>query len=194
MPFVVFVGCDGSGKSTVIDRLTKHLESAGVSVRYGHWCPTKGAANHGGNAPDPHSQVPRNSVTSTIKLGVLAFRWWRAWALDGWGKAADRGVVLFDRYHGDLLVDPLRYRYGGPHWLARLWSRCLPQPDHLLFLDAAPEVLLSRKQEVSREALERSRTAYLGLMKSKGGRVVDVARPVDEIVAEILQMICPNDA
>ena len=62
--------------------------------------------------------------------------------------------MLFDRYHGDLLVDPRRYRYGGPMSLARLIVRFMPQPDLVFFLDATPEILLARKQEVSHAALE----------------------------------------
>ncbi|MEP4077630.1 hypothetical protein [Haloferula sp.] len=60
----------------------------------------------------------------------------------------------------------------------------MPQPDHLFFLDAEPEVLLSRKQEVGVEALERSRAGYRNLIEQKGGRMIDVDRPVEEVVNE----------
>jgi thymidylate kinase len=86
-------------------------------------------------------------------------------------------------------VDPKRYRYGGPMWLAQLWSRTLPQPDHLIFLDADVEVLLSRKQEVSAAALKRSRAGYLQLVKRRQGTVVDVDRKLEGIVADVLLLI-----
>ena len=35
-------------------------------------------------------------------------------------------LVVFDRYYHDLLVNPLRYRYGGPMWLARWIGKLIP--------------------------------------------------------------------
>ncbi len=94
-----------------------------------------------------------------VELELAALNWWAGW-LRGLAAASRGGVLLFDRYHGDLLVDPRRYRYGAPLGWARLASRLMPQPDLVLFLDAGPDVLLARKQEVSREGLERSRQRY----------------------------------
>lgn len=48
-------------------------------------------------------------------------------------------------------------------WLARLACRLMPQPDRIIFLDAPPDVLLSRKQEVPAERLEKARRTYLAL-------------------------------
>jgi thymidylate kinase len=99
-------------------------------------------------------------------------------------------MVIFDRYHADLLVDPRRYRYGAPMWLARLATRVMPQPDRVFFLDAAPEVLLSRKQEVSHEALEANRRAYLNLASQNPRlKVIDASRPVDLVIADVLQQM-----
>jgi hypothetical protein len=70
-------------------------------------------------------------------------------------------LVIFDRYYHDLLIDPLRYRYGGPMWLARFLGRLVPPPDLLfLVLDAEDGVILSRKREVPLEELRRQRAGY----------------------------------
>jgi thymidylate kinase len=188
MPFIVFLGCDGSGKSTVISQLSDRLQTRGIEVWNGHWCPVAGGGDKT-TAPDPHGQIPRGFFASIAKLVVLCIRWWRAWIFGGWGHISRSGVVLFDRYYGDLCVDPIRYRYGAAMWLAEFWTGLLPQPDFLFFLDADPEVLLSRKQEVGRDALERSRYGYKMLVERAGGRVIDVARPVEAVVDEIYQLI-----
>jgi hypothetical protein len=71
------------------------------------------------------------------------------------------GLIMFDRYFQDLLVDPIRYRYGGPMWLPRLLNAFVPPPDLLLLvLDAAEEVILSRKRELPPVELRRQRASY----------------------------------
>jgi thymidylate kinase len=192
MPLFAFLGCDGSGKSAVITGVTERLEKLGVKVTCGHWRPQAldpGSEAAAATADDPHGQVPRCMMTSVIKLSWLWLNWWLGWFRFLKERSAS-GVVLFDRYHADLLVDPRRYRYGGPIWLACLASRMMPQPDLVIFLDAEPDVLLSRKQEVSRQALEASRKSYLQFCQG-GGRfvVVDASLPLDQVVTRVLHQI-----
>jgi thymidylate kinase len=189
MSFIAFLGCDGSGKSSVIGGLAEHLKVHGEEVSLGHWAPRRNGTSASDSAEDPHGKPPRGQIISAAKLGYLGFKWWRGW----WGglrTQSRRGVLLFDRYHADLLVDPRRYRYGGPRWLATLASNWMPQPDIVFFLDAPPEVLMSRKQEVSHEALETSRRAYLKLASQNCRlKVIDASRPVNEVIADVLRQI-----
>ena len=188
MPFIAFLGCDGCGKSAVIAALATDGRVKGVTVATGHWrpFPFRGRSTEGtGAADNPHGAEPRGDIASVLKLGWLWLNWWAGW----WGslrEQAAQGLVLFDRYHGDLLVDPTRYRYGGPMAVAKLIVRFMPRPDFVVFLDAAPEILLARKQEVSYEALEISRERYLRLCQG-GGRfvVVDASLPLAEVVAQV---------
>ena len=157
----------------------------------GHWRPKPFASadTQPSTADDPHGQSPRGTLSSILKLGWLWFNWWVAWLWYLRG-ASTAGYVIFDRYHGDLLVDPRRYRYGGPGWLSRLWSRLLPQPDHVLFLDAEPEILIARKQEVSLESLEQSRAGYAHLIEGLSrGVVVDASGSVEQVVSDVRALI-----
>jgi thymidylate kinase len=188
--FLSFLGCDGSGKSAVIAGVTELLEADGVVVRRGHWRPQAldgGSEAAGATADDPHGQIPRGVASSVLKLGWLWLNWWIGW----WKflrKSARDGVVLFDRYHADLLVDPRRYRYGGPMWLARLASGLMPQPDLVVFLDAEPEVLLARKQEVGREALEEARKRYLELCAGHTRfQIINAAQPLEAVIESVLR-------
>ena len=187
MPFIAFLGCDGSGKSAVIQGVAQRLESTGQRVTLGHWRPRPFAAsgaNLSAAADDPHGQAPRGLAGSLLKLGWLWLNWWVAW-LRYLRRDSRRGFVLFDRYHGDLLVDPRRYRYGGPSWLARLASRWMPQPDLVIFLDAEPEVLLSRKQEVGRDSLEIARRDYLKFCdRSARCRIIDASQPLETVISQ----------
>ena len=189
MAFIAFLGCDGSGKSAVLDRVTERTRAEGITVFRGHWRPRVVDSGESQNsrtaADDPHGQQPRGTVSSIMKLGWLWLNWWVGW----WKLLSSQsrcGLVLFDRYHADLLVDPKRYRYGAPIVFARIASRLMPQPDRVFFLDAAPEILLSRKQEVGRDALERSRARYLQLAKiHERIKIIDASKPLEEVVDEV---------
>ena len=188
MAFVAFLGCDGSGKSAVIDLLATRLRSEGEIVLCGHWRPEPFSRAASGSklatADDPHAQVPRGAASSIVKLAWLWMNWWVGW-FSGLRQSSRRGIVFYDRFHGDLLVDPRRYRYGGPLCLARLACNLMPQPDLVVFLDAEPDVLLSRKQEVSRAALERARSAYLRFAKGRRFKVLDASKPLSEVVSQV---------
>lgn len=187
MPFIAFLGCDGSGKSTIIARIEQQLKQAGHEVRRGHWRPDP--LDAGRDTPsqveDPHGIPPRGALTSIAKLGWLWLSWWMGW-LRGYGRSDRTGYLLFDRYHADLLVDPQRYRYGGPMALARIATAMMPQPDVVIFLDAEPDTLHSRKQEVPPKALAHSRKRYLALCQThQRFHVIDASHPVDEVVSQV---------
>jgi thymidylate kinase len=191
--FISFLGCDGSGKSAVLRGLKGRLLADGSRVISGHWRPrafVKESTEEGWIIADnPHGEAPRGYLSSILKLGWLGLNWWLGW-LRIQGKIGKNGYVLFDRYHADLLIDPRRYRYGGPMALARIASCLMPQPKIVFYLDADPSVLLSRKQEVSREALIESRRNYLQLCKTHPRFIViDTNRSINEVIHDIYQEV-----
>ena len=191
MSFIAFLGCDGSGKSTVIERIDADLREQGIAVVRGHWrpAPFDAARDSSGAADDPHGIAPRGTFGSIAKLGWLWFSWWAGW-FRGLGRCAKSGCVIFDRFHADLLVDPRRYRFGGPMALARLASALMPHPDLVIFLDAPAEILYARKQEVSLETLSNSRERYLALCRTHPRfTVIDASQSVDQVVANVTHEI-----
>jgi thymidylate kinase len=98
--------------------------------------------------------------------------------------------VIHDRHLIDAVVDPHRYRYSGPTWLLHLIWWFVPRPDLIILLDAPPEMLQARKQEVSFEESARQREAYRSLVgRMVNGHIVDAARPLEEVVHSVHSLI-----
>ena len=100
-------------------------------------------------------------------------------------------TLIFDRYFHDLLIDPKRYRYAGPMGVPRSIRRLIP-PSKTIFiiLDADEDLILRRKQELSQDELRRQRVAYKDFSSSvSNAMIVRTDKPVDEIVAEIVDKI-----
>jgi thymidylate kinase len=188
---VVFLGADGSGKSSVIRRLGEAMGDVFGRRCCVHLRPGLGRSARG-DAPaptNPHASPPRGWFGSVLKLVYLLVDYTAGYA---WKvrPLCRNGLVLFDRYYHDLLVDPRRYRYGGPMWLARWAARLVPKPDLFVLLDAPVEALRARKQEVARSETTRQRTAYLDLVRRLGnGHVVDASAGLDEVVAEVRRIV-----
>jgi thymidylate kinase len=103
---------------------------------------------------------------------------------------ARSGLVIFDRYFDDLLIDAKRYRYGRPLWVARVLRSFMPKPDLVLVLDAPDEVVLSRKQEVAPEEVRRQRRLYSQYQSEMpDSRLIDATASVDQVTAQSARAI-----
>jgi thymidylate kinase len=99
---------------------------------------------------------------SALFLFGLFVDCWLGYLLTTGPLVARSGLVIFDRYFHDVLIDPKRYRYGGPQWLTKLLCLLAPPAKPLfLVLDANEEVIFGRKQELPIDELKRQRKAYL---------------------------------
>jgi thymidylate kinase len=140
--------------------------------------------------PNPHGKPPRSALTSIAKIIVWLMEEWYAHLFQD-----RRGVLLIcDRYYHDLLIDPIRYRYGGPMWLARMVGKLVPQPSLWALLDAPVEVLQARKQEVSWEESSRQRHAYKEFVSKQRVHIIaDSAQSMDRVVLEVEHAIAAID-
>ncbi|HET7680854.1 MAG TPA: hypothetical protein VFK79_12070 [Xanthobacteraceae bacterium] len=188
---VAFLGPDGAGKSSVISALPSEL--ALVFARHDCWGFAPGILNtfrRSERATDqPHALKSRSLPVSLLRLG-----YWFAYHTYSYLSIrlalARSTLLLHDRSFVDILVDQKRYRYGGPLWMLRLVWRLAPKPDLVVLLDAAPEVLQRRKQEVPYEVTARQREAYLALVGAMpNGRVIDAGAPMAQVVESVTEQI-----
>jgi thymidylate kinase len=191
---IVFLGPDGAGKSSVIQALGQRLAPAfGRTTCHSFPPGLLDRLLHRPDQPDvlPHAWPPRSFLASVTR----AIFYWSVYYTFGYVIVVHfalvrSALVLHDRHLVDALVDPRRYRYGGPLWLLRLIWRLVPKPDLIILLDAPPGVLQARKQEVPFEETARQREAYISLVRPmKNGHVVDAARPFEHVVGDVSEII-----
>jgi thymidylate kinase len=196
--WIAFLGPDGVGKSSVIEQLQHRLEPEFDDIILFHFRPR--FRRHGAQRPAvtcPHAHRPRGAL---ISAGKLIY-----WLVDCWygyltvirpGKQRE-GLLIFDRYYPDILVDPLRYRLPQrgatfARWLATL----APQPDLYVLLDAPAETVQQRKAELPLSESHRQRIAYLKVFEGiRNKLLVNANRPVGEVAHNIgvaIRTLYPN--
>ena len=186
---IVILGPDGAGKSSVIRGLVEKLNLRGCAVEVRHLKPRIVFAGRGEPVTivvDPHGKPPRSAFLSLVKIVVWLFEEWYAQIF----LERKERVLLCDRYYHDLLIDPKRYRYGGPHWAARLIGGLMPRPKLWILLDAPPAVLRARKQEVSPQETARQREAYLAFIRrQRNSATVEASRLLENVIADVERAI-----
>lgn len=181
---IVILGPDGAGKSSVIQGLLEIMNRKGQVATVRHLKPFLVIPRRDDEIINvaPHGKHPRSSFTSLVKIFVWLMEEWYAYLLQDKRKE----LLICDRYYHDLLIDPRRYRYGGPLWAAKLVGKMMPQPALWVLLDAPAEVLHKRKQEVSLNETVRQRQAYLDFVRFQGNNVIiDASRQLDKVIAVV---------
>ncbi len=159
--FVAVLGPDGVGKSTLIDGITDTFSRVLRSNQNYHWRPGfLGWKKRPAEITNPHGQPPRGTLASMLHLTFFFVDYWLGYFFDIRVRIARFSFVMFDRYFHDVLVDPKRYRYGGPKWYANLLSRWVPEPDIVIRLDADEQLIFSRKPELLPDEIRRQRLEY----------------------------------
>lgn len=189
LPVIAFLGPDGSGKSSVISGVRKSLDRMGLQQRMMHWRPygIKGREDLGQPVSDPHADPARGWMESVAKLFILFWDWWLASLTVMRHVRAKTSVVISDRYYHDLLVDPVRYRYGASLGLARRIFRSFPEPDLIFILVGDAEVIYPRKKEIPLNILREQLGRYRVLARQLGEKavLVDVNRPLNEVTKAV---------
>ena len=184
---VVFLGPDGVGKSTTIETFQRDLALAFLSTIYLTFAPGLLPQKFAPPKPDgPHSLPPRSLSASLLKAA-----WWLVCYTVGYcvtirPTLARAGLVVNHRYLVDAIVDQKRYRYSGPVWLLKCIWAVAQKPNLVILLDAAPEVIQSRKQEVPFEETVRQVQAYRTAIAALPiGKIVDASQPRAKVASDV---------
>jgi thymidylate kinase len=195
--FVVLVGPDGSGKTTIARQLCCSPEARQrfQAVRYFHWLP---ALRRETVFPLPEpGNLPRKpaAANSLLRACVSALRLaknlavaWIAYGLRVRPLLRRNSLVLLDRYFYNYYLDPVSVKYYGPKWLLDLARPLFPRPDLVAVFTAPTDVLLARKQELSPREIERQTQllARLPFIATRKVLRLDASLPPRELADQIL--------
>jgi len=185
----VLVGPDGVGKTTVARHLLRIADGEGA---YLHFNPPL-IADLATTTPVPKTPLGKAPPTGSRVLGWVRIlrnlvRFWVGYVLRV-RPAVRRGMlVVADRWAYGYLVQPTALRFYGPRWMADRLVALFPHPDLVANLTALPEIILTRKAELS---IEQIRTELEGWARLPVPmlRSFDAGQSADETAALIVEVL-----
>lgn len=190
MATVALIGADGTGKTTISQRL-QELQTPPIKCIYmginpessNHLLPTTrlmlklkhaaGMETNQGGPPDPADRTHRprgllkraaSGLKSNLRLANQICEEWFRQCLS-WYYQSRGFLVLFDRhfysdYYAHDIAGENSNRPLGRRLHGFMLNRFYPRPDLVILLDAPGEVLFSRKSEGTVDLLEQRRQEY----------------------------------
>jgi thymidylate kinase len=219
MVTVALIGPDGSGKTTVSNRLQTELGLPVTSIYMGVNLYQSGVmlphtrlilrlrglldgddadATSDIETPRPRPTTAPGRALASARSSLRLANWLAEEAYRLWvaRRHTRRGrVVIFDRhFFADFFVADISAD-GAARPLGRrvhgfMLQRVFPKPDLVVCLDAPAEVLYARKPEGTLERVRRKREESLAALSALPQcLVVDATRPPDEVVTEVATAI-----
>lgn len=152
--FVAIVGPDGVGKTTLANHL---LDLAPEPTGYVHFRPRMFqslTARPGSlTVVNPDKHPPRRRILGWFRLSVSILRFWIGYLTKVRPLLIRGGAVVADRWAYGYVAQPRALRFFGPPAFARFAMRVIPSPDLVINLTASPELIASRKLELSLEEI-----------------------------------------
>jgi hypothetical protein len=177
---VCILGPEGCGNATTTEALMPMLQCSAASVEKRHHTPQLFKSQLPGDSQ-------RGDSSATTRVGSLSsmariVRWlMRDW-LDQFAARKHFTLRISETCYEDLLIDPVKYRYGGPMWFARLAGKFFPSPDLWIMLDPAPEGLPARNHDVLSERNRSQLQAYRAFARTRKRYVIlDAGQSADRI-------------
>ena len=191
---IVILGPDGAGKSTTTQKTADFFGPLFSGYRNIMWRPQVLMPSPKIEVPSfdpPHTKPAHGALRSVIKLFAVAADYCAAYPTLMWSLLSRRTLITIDRDVHDILVDQVRYRYGGPLWLMKIAVALAPSPEAMyLILDAEDDIILNRKNEVAPEELSRQRRAYADLAaKLPNASVIRTDISVEASISQIAKSL-----
>jgi thymidylate kinase len=192
---VAFFGTDGTGKSTIANIVEAECNIRGVATRRFHWrprlLPSRKVDLSNIDVTHPDDLVKRNLVISLVTYIYCYSDFLFAYLLNFYPFMKKGGIILYERYYYDILFHPRRYHTQEIRHIAKLLVQLIPKPDVIVFLYGQPEVIQSRKLELTLDEISRQQDIMREYFREYGTVLsVDVTNTAPREVAEIVLKRC----
>jgi thymidylate kinase len=199
--FIVILGTDGSGKSTIINAITPILnETFHNSVIYEHFRPNLlpdiGVLLNKRDkselpVTDPHKQKQSKILTSIIRWGYYMIDYIFGYMIKIFPVIHSKSkIFIFDRYYYDYYIDQKRSRINLPLWVIHLGEFCIAKPDIILCLGGNPEIIYNRKPETNLQEVSKQMDRLKQFCENRKNVVwIDTDTPVEESVSQTMTAI-----
>ncbi|WP_291992938.1 hypothetical protein [Candidatus Accumulibacter sp. ACC003] len=202
---VCFLGPDGCGKSTVMRETSKLLDGSFHGSRRFYWRPgflppfgrlrVWNPSVEISENPHPHRHGRQNSFKSLVRFTYYFCDFFIGYYFVVFPLLVRKNLICFDRYYYDYFVDMHRYQMNLPKWLPKLLSSLVPKPSLTFVLSASPEVMMSRKNELTMEELVRQHNVYRSLVgKLPNCYLIDSDCSIDEVTTKISEIVLRHKA
>lgn len=200
---IVVLGTDGSGKSTIINRITPKLdEGFHHGVVYNHLRPNaipelgvllgkKEKQDASIVNTDPHALKQSGFFGSIIRWGYYMIDYTFGYMKVVWPQIRTKSkVYIFDRYYYDYYIDQKRSRISLPNWVIRMGEFFVPKPDLIICLGGNPKEVFERKPETSLKEVVRQTEALKEFCSNRDNAVwVDTTCPLELSVNSAMRAI-----
>lgn len=187
---IAFIGCDGSGKSTLVKKLIKKLSVKGYDSEYRHQY-NYFLSNTLGKRIRIRKKITRGTKKKKFYYKLWLFVVYPNLLFDWlWVKITKRKkFFVSDRYVYDLMVGwDLQ---GRLNFLSGFLLRNFPKPDIIFLTDARPKILYKRRgnEYPNIGFCKKKRDLYLTFAKKKKIKIINTEKSIETSMKEIMESI-----
>ncbi|EKD46962.1 MAG: thymidylate kinase-like protein [uncultured bacterium] len=200
--FVVVLGPDGSGKSTLVNALLNDLQRAFRRTWRFHWRPGLLPKLGGGSstclqtdnskstAASPPKKAKYGKAVSLLRYGYYLLDFILGYWAVVYPRRAQTTLILGERWYYDVIASPERYGFNLPQWLLRFGKLLIPLPDLTILLVADPENIHARKPELSPDEIKEQLDRLTCLMPPRPrGKIIHTDVSVTESVKALNEAV-----
>lgn len=196
---VAFLAPDGTGKSTIISKISDTCSGSFYGVEQFYFRPRvlKNMGHY--NKLNQHEEATSNDNPHGKKLdgkikSIIRFLYYNLDFIIGMKTKISfllmrKKLVIFDRYYYDYYADMKRYGYSLSSRIAHIFSIFIPKPNMIIVLDAPAEIIYSRKKELKMEEIEYQRKEFEKLKKYRNCFVIDTNKEIDDVFDDVTRII-----
>ena len=197
--FVVILGPDGTGKSTLAERLVSMGNAEFSGCNHFHWrpglLPQLSRQRKTGTAAVPVQPLPPQDFAYGAVISLVRFAyylldfmlgyWLRIYPMRRKGM-----LVLGERWYFDVIINPERYGFKVPRWLRIAGGYFVPTPDVTLLLTGDPETIYARKRELDPHVIRKQLADLTQLIEGMpGATIVPTDIPLQESQARVVSVV-----